>query len=39
MGSDWITAAQVVAAGAFGGVIYWGSTVLFTRLRTIMRPR
>jgi hypothetical protein len=39
MGSDWVTAAQVVAAGAFGGFIYWGSTLVFTRLRTILRAR
>jgi hypothetical protein len=39
MGSDWVTVAQVVAAGAFGGFIYWGSTVLFTRLRTLIRAR
>jgi hypothetical protein len=39
MGSDWVTAAQVVAAGALGGFIYWGSNVLFTRLRTLLRAR
>jgi hypothetical protein len=37
MGSDWVTAAQVVAAGALGGFIYWGSALLFTRLRTMLR--
>jgi hypothetical protein len=39
MGSDWMTAAQVVAAGALGGLIYWGSVLVFTRLRTILRAR
>jgi len=39
MDSDWITAAQVVAAGALGGFIYWGSTIVFTRLRVILRAR
>jgi hypothetical protein len=39
MGSDWVTAAQVVAAGALGGFIYWGSALLFTRLRTMLRAR
>jgi hypothetical protein len=39
MGSDWVTAAQVVVAGAFGGFIYWGSAQVFTRLRTILRAR
>jgi hypothetical protein len=39
MGSDWVTAAQVVVAGAFGGFIYWGSTLVFTRLRAMIRAR
>jgi hypothetical protein len=39
MDSDWVTAAQVVAAGALGGFLYWGSAVLFTRLRTMRRAR
>jgi hypothetical protein len=39
MGSDWLVAAEIVAAGAFGGFIYWGSNVLFTRLRMILRAR
>ncbi len=39
MGSDWLVAGEVIAAGALGGFIYWGSNVLFTRLRIILRPR
>jgi hypothetical protein len=39
MGSDWVTATQVMVAGAFGGFIYWGSALLFTRLRTMLRVR
>ncbi len=39
MGSDWLIAGEVIAAGAFGGFVYWGSTVLLTRLRLIMRAR
>jgi len=39
MGSDWVTAAQVVAAGALGGLIYWGSGLIFARVRAILRAR
>jgi hypothetical protein len=39
MGSDWLAAAGFAAAGAFGGFVYWGSKLLFTRLRLIMRAR
>ncbi len=39
MGSDWLIAGQVMAAGAFGGFIYWGSSVVFTRLRALLRAR
>jgi hypothetical protein len=39
MGSDWVAAAGFAAAGAIGGFIYWGSSVLFTRLRTRLRAR
>jgi hypothetical protein len=39
MESDWVVASVYAAAGAFGGFIYWGSTLLFTRLRTLLRAR
>jgi len=39
MGSDWLDAAGFAAAGALGGFLYWGSNVLFTRLRTLLRVR
>lgn len=39
MGSDWLIAGEVIAAGALGGFVYWGSTALLTRLRLIMRAR
>lgn len=39
MGADWLDAAGFAAAGALGGLIYWGSSVLFERVRTILRAR
>jgi hypothetical protein len=39
MGSDWLDAAGFAAAGALGGFIYWGSNLVFTHLRTILRSR
>jgi hypothetical protein len=39
MGSDWVVAGEVIAAGAIGGFIYWGSALVFTRLRMILRAR
>lgn len=39
MESDWLVAGVYAAAGALGGFIYWGSTQVLTRLRTILRAR
>lgn len=39
MGSDWVAAASFAAAGAFGGFVYWGSSLIFTRIRLILRSR
>lgn len=39
MDSDWVVAGVYAAAGALGGFIYWGSSQLLTRLRTLLRAR
>lgn len=39
MDSDWMIAGVYAAAGAIGGLIYWGSLQVITRLRVILRAR
>jgi len=39
MGSDWMAAASIAAAGALGGFIYWGSVLLVERIRLLLRAR
>lgn len=39
MESEWLLAASVAAAGALGGFIYWGSSVLLARIQAFLRPR
>ncbi len=39
MGPDWMAAGVYAAAGALGGLLYWGSQQVIARLRIILRAR
>jgi hypothetical protein len=39
MDSSWVAAGVYAAAGALGGFIYWGSALVITHLRTLIRAR
>lgn len=39
MAADWVTGLSFAAAGAIGGFIYWGSSLLFERVRARLRAR